>query len=257
MHHSPDTILTESCSIVGFPADVKEVILGDKGAIKGARPGTILVDMTTSSPALAKEINDAATKKKCIAIDAPVSGGDVGAKNATLSIMLGSDDEKAIEQVRPLLEVMGKTIKVMGPSGSGQHTKVVNQILIATSMIGVVECLLYAQRAGLDLSQTIAAVGAGAAASWSFNNYGPRLITGDIAPGFMVEHFIKDLKIAIDESRTLGLQLPGLHLACDLYERLSKLGHAKSGTHSLMIALADMNKTEFKTSGPWVTKKPL
>lgn len=230
------------------------MLLGDKGALKGARPGTILVDMTTSSPALANEIAAAAKKKGCTAIDAPVSGGDVGAKNATLSIMVGGAQEP-IDAVLPLFQVMGKTIKVMGGAGAGQHTKVANQILIATTMIGMVEGLLYAQKAGLDLNETISAVGAGAAGSWSINNYGPRLVKGDIAPGFVVEHFVKDLKIAIDEARAMGLKLPGIELACELYERVIKIGHGRSGTHSLMIALAEMNKTEFETTSPWITKK--
>lgn len=228
--------------------------MGDTGVLRGARPGTILVDMTTSSPALAKEISLAAEKKGCSSIDAPVSGGDVGAKNGTLSIMMGGE-RGAIETILPLLEVMGKTIKVMGGPGAGQHTKMANQILIATTMIGMVEGLLYAQRAGLDLMETIAAVGAGAAGSWSINNYGPRLVKGDIAPGFMVEHFVKDLKIALDESAAMNLKLPGLELAYELYTRLMTIGHAKSGTHSLMIALAEMNKVNFQTTGPWVTRK--
>jgi 3-hydroxyisobutyrate dehydrogenase len=210
--------------------------------------------MTTSSPALAKEIALAAQRKQCSSIDAPVSGGDVGAKNATLSIMIGGEPEP-IDRVMPLLQVMGKTIKVMGGVGAGQHTKMANQILIATTMIGMVEGLLYAQRAGLDLNETIAAVGAGAAGSWSINNYGPRLVRGDIAPGFMVEHFVKDLQIALEESAAMGLQLPGLELAHSLYRRLMDMGHSKSGTHSLMLALADMNKISFQASSPWVTKK--
>lgn len=223
--------------------------------MEGVKEGTILVDMTTSSPALAKEINEVAVKKRCVAIDAPVSGGDVGAKNGTLSIMMGGNESEAIQSIFPILETFGKTIKIMGPSGSGQHTKMANQILIATTMIGMVEGLLYAQKAGLDLDETIAAVGAGAAGSWSINNYGPRLVKGDIAPGFMVEHFVKDLKIAVEESKALNLHLPGLHLALELYNRLIHLGHSNSGTHSLMIALAEMNNTSFKTTGPWVTKK--
>lgn len=210
--------------------------------------------MTTSSPALAKEIASVAAKKGCSSIDAPVSGGDVGAKNATLSIMVGGERD-AIDATMPLFEVMGKTIKVMGAAGAGQHTKMANQILIATTMIGMVEGLLYAQRAGLDLNETIAAVGAGAAGSWSINNYGPRLVKGDIAPGFMVEHFVKDLLIAIEEARAMGLKLPGIELAHELYERTIKLGHGRSGTHSLMLALAEMNAVEFKATGPWVTKK--
>lgn len=230
------------------------MLLGEKGALQEIRPGTILVDMTTSSPALAKEIAAAAEKKGCSSIDAPVSGGDVGAKNATLSIMIGGAQEP-IDAALPLFQTMGKTIKVMGGVGAGQHTKVANQILIATTMIGMVEGLLYAQKAGLDLNETISAVGAGAAGSWSINNYGPRLVKGDIAPGFMVEHFVKDLKIAIDESRNMGLNLPGVELACELYERVIKIGHGRSGTHSLMIALAEMNATNFRTTAPWMTKK--
>lgn len=180
----------------------------------------------------------------------------MGAKNATLSIMIGGAQEP-IDATLPLFQAMGKTIKVMGGVGAGQHTKVANQILIATTMIGMVEGLLYAQKAGLDLNETISAVGAGAAGSWSINNYGPRLVKGDIAPGFMVEHFVKDLKIAIDESRNMGLKLPGVELACELYERVIKIGHGRSGTHSLMLALAEMNAIDFRTTGPWMTKKEL
>lgn len=239
---------------MGYPSDVREVYLGKGGVLEGVNAGSILVDMTTSSPALAKEIAREAEKLKCAAIDAPVSGGDVGAKNGTLSIMMGGDAE-VVDAIQPLLVLMGKTIKHMGPQGAGQHTKMANQILIATTMIGMVEGLLYAQRAGLDLNETIAAVGAGAAGSWSINNYGPRLVKGDIAPGFMVEHFVKDLKIAIEEAKAMDLHLPGIELAHDLYNRLIRMGHARSGTHSLMLALAEMNNVTFQASGPWVTKK--
>src|SRR5262245_3518563 len=176
-------------AIVGFPKDVREVFLGAQGALAGSRAGTVLVDMTTSEPSLAREIYDAARAKDVASIDAPVSGGDVGAKNAALSIMVGGDAE-AVEAVRPLLECMGKTIIHQGGAGAGQHTKMVNQILIATNMIGVCEALLYGHKAGLDLSTVLQSVGGGAAASWSLNNLGPRIIQRNFEPGFFVEHFI-------------------------------------------------------------------
>jgi 3-hydroxyisobutyrate dehydrogenase len=227
-------------AIVGFPKDVRVVFLGPDGALAGSRPGTILVDMTTSEPSLAREIYDAAKAKGVHSLDAPVSGGDVGAKNAALSIMVGGD-APVLEAVKPLFECMGKTIVYQGPAGAGQHTKMVNQILIATNMIGVCEALLYGYKAGLDLKTVMQSVGGGAAASWSLNNLGPRIIERNFEPGFFVEHFIKDMGIALDEARRMNLALPGLALANQLYLAVQAQGWGRKGTHALMLALEQLS----------------
>ncbi|HMF12231.1 MAG TPA: NAD(P)-dependent oxidoreductase, partial [Gemmataceae bacterium] len=229
--------------IVGFPRDVREVFLGQSGALAGSRPGTVLVDMTTSEPSLAREIYDASKAKGVASIDAPVSGGDVGAKNAALSIMVGGDAE-TVEAVRPLFECMGKTIVHQGPAGAGQHTKMVNQVLIATSMIGVCEALLYGYKAGLDLKTVLQSVGGGAAASWSLNNLGPRIIDRNFEPGFFVEHFIKDMGIALDEAKRMNLSLPGLALANQLYLAVQAQGYGRKGTHALMLALEHLSNVK-------------
>ena len=226
-------------AIVGFPSDVREVFLGDEGVLAGCTEGNIMVDMTTSSPGLAVEIADAGKAKGVGSVDAPVSGGDVGAKNAALSIMVGGDDD-VVEAVTPCFEVMGKTIKHQGPPGSGQHTKMVNQMLIAPMMIGVCEALLYAYKAGLDPLKVLESVGSGAAGSWSINNLGPRIIKRDFEPGFYVEHFIKDMGIALDEAKGMGLCLPGLALAEQLYQSVKALGYGRKGTQALMLALEAM-----------------
>ena len=223
-------------AIVGFPKDVREVFLGPQGALAGSKAGTVLVDMTTSEPSLAREIYDAAKAKGVYAVDAPVSGGDIGARNAALSIMVGGD-AAAIEAIKPLLECMGKTIVHQGPAGAGQHTKMVNQVLIATNMIGVCEALLYGYKAGLDLKTVLQSVGGGAAASWSLNNLGPRIIDRNFEPGFFVEHFIKDMGIALDESKKMGIVMPGLALANQLYLAVQAQGLGRKGTHALMLAL--------------------
>jgi 3-hydroxyisobutyrate dehydrogenase len=226
-------------AIVGFPKDVREVFLGEQGALAGSRPGSILVDMTTSEPSLAQEIERAAKGKQVGSVDAPVSGGDVGAKNAALSIMVGGEKE-AVQAVQPLFECMGKTIIHQGPAGAGQHTKMVNQILIATNMIGVCEALLYGYRAGLDLNTVLQSVGGGAAASWSLNNLGPRIINRNFEPGFFVEHFIKDMGVALEEAKRMNLSLPGLALANQLYLAVQAQGWGKKGTHALMLALEQL-----------------
>jgi len=223
-------------SIVGFPADVREVVLGPSGALEGARPGATLVDMTTSEPSLAREIATAAQARRVRALDAPVSGGDVGARAATLSIMVGGE-AAVLDDVRPLLERLGRTIVLQGPAGAGQHTKMVNQMLIAANMVGVCEALLYAQRAGLDPLTVIASVGSGAAASWAINQLGPKIASRDFAPGFYVEHFLKDMDIALREGKRMGLALPGLELALHLYREVAALGHGRSGTQALILAL--------------------
>src|SRR5438270_7183862 len=234
-------------AIVGFPRDVREVFLGSQGALAGSRPGTVLVDMTTSEPSLAREIYEAAKAKGVASIDAPVSGGDVGAKNAALSIMVGGDAE-AVPAVRPLLECMGKTIVHQGPAGAGQHTKMVNQVLIAANMIGVCEALLYGYKAGLDLKTVLQSVGGGAAASWSLNNLGPRIIDRNFEPGFFVEHFLKDLGIALGEARRMGLALPGLALAEQLYVSVRAHGLGRKGTHALMVALEGLSNVRDDTA---------
>lgn len=230
-------------AIVGFPKDVREVFLGPQGALGGSRPGSILVDMTTSEPSLAREIYEAAKAKGVGSLDAPVSGGDVGAREARLSIMVGGDAE-VVEAVRPLFECMGKTIVHQGGPGAGQHTKMVNQILIATNMIGVCEALLYGYKAGLDLNTVLQSVGGGAAASWSLNNLGPRIIQRNFEPGFFVEHFIKDMGIALAEAERMNLCLPGLALAKQLYEAVRAHGLGRKGTHALMIALERLSNIQ-------------
>jgi 3-hydroxyisobutyrate dehydrogenase len=227
-------------AIVGFPKDVREVFLGPQGALAGSKAGAVLVDMTTSEPSLAQEIYKAAKAKDVNSIDAPVSGGDIGAKNAALSIMVGGD-APVIEAIKPLLECMGKTIVHQGPAGAGQHTKMVNQIVIAGNMIGVCEALLYAQKAGLDPTTVLQSVGGGAAGSWSLNNLGPRIIARNFEPGFFVDHFIKDMGIALDESKRMGLSLPGLALVEQLYLAVQAQGYGRKGTHALALALEQLS----------------
>ena len=232
------------CSIVGYPGDVREVLLGDDGALGGAAAGSVLVDLTTSEPSLAVEIAGAAAAKGVASVDAPVSGGDVGARNATLSIMVGGDEE-AVERVRPLFETIGKTIVRQGGPGAGQHTKMVNQTLIASAMIGVCEALLYAYRAGLDLETVLSSVEPGAAGSWSLTNYAPRMLKGDFEPGFVVEHFVKDMGIALAEARRMNLSLPGLALVQQLYVALMAQGQGRKGTQSLILALASLSNVDW------------
>lgn len=235
-------------TMVGYPADVREVILGEQGVVAGAAKGTVIVDMSTSEPSLAVEIAEIASDQEVKSLDAPVSGGDIGARNATLSIMVGGE-ARTVTAVRPLLEVMGKTIIHQGPAGAGQHTKMVNQTLIATGMIGVCEALLYAYKAGLNLETVLEAVGGGAAGSWSLNNYAPRMLKGDFAPGFMVEHFIKDMEITLNEARRMDLALPGLALAHELYLALRAQGGGRDGTQSLIRALARISAVDWPELG--------
>ncbi|QDU29167.1 2-hydroxy-3-oxopropionate reductase [Anatilimnocola aggregata] len=232
-------------AIVGFPRDVREVFLGTEGALAGSKPGNILVDMTTSEPSLAVEIYDAAKARGCYSVDAPVSGGDVGAKEARLSIMIGGDRD-VVEALHPCWETMGKTIIHQGAAGAGQHTKAVNQTLIASNMVGVCEALLYAYKAGLDLNTVLQSVAPGAAGSWSLSNLGPRIIANNFDPGFFVEHFIKDMGIALDEANRMGLALPGLALARQLYVALKAQGHGRDGTHALMLALGQLSGVEWR-----------
>lgn len=227
-------------SIVGFPRDVREIVSGPQGILAAASPGMIYVDMTTSQPALAVEIAATARQQGVAALDAPVSGGDIGARNGTLSIMVGGD-LAAFQQLQPLWQLLGKTVVHQGPSGAGQHTKMVNQTLIATNMIGVCEALLYAYRAGLDLDKVLQAVGGGAAGSWSLANLAPRIIANNFAPGFFVQHFVKDMAIALEEANRMQLALPGLALAHQLYVALESQGKGHLGTQALHLALASLS----------------
>lgn len=231
-------------TIVGYPQDVREVTLGTEGTLAGARGGSVLVDMTTSEPALAREIFEAARAQGVQAVDAPVSGGDVGAREARLSIMIGGEPE-VVAALDPLFRAMGKTIVHQGPAGAGQHTKMVNQILIATNMIGVCEALLYGSKAGLDLNSVLQSVSTGAAGSWSLNNLGTRMIAGNFDPGFVVEHFLKDMGIALAEAKRMKLAMPGLALAEQLYRAVEAQGHGRKGTHALMLALARLSNIEW------------
>ena len=227
-------------SMVGYPSDVEEVILGEAGALAGLAPGSAIVDMTTSRPGLAVRIADEALAKGVMALDAPVSGGDIGAREARLSIMVGGVAE-AFEALMPLWKLMGATYVFQGSAGCGQHAKMVNQILIGSSMVGLCEAMLYAKLAGLDPELVLKSVSTGAAGSWSLSNLTPRILKGDFAPGFYVDHFVKDLSIAIDEAEKLGLNLPGLSNAKRAYEYLQSLGHGSSGTQSLILAMAKQN----------------
>jgi len=233
-------------TMVGYPADVREVILGRDGVLAGAQPGNVVVDMTTSLPTLAVEIAGAAAAKGVHAVDAPVSGGDVGAREARLSIMVGGD-AAVVEALRPCFEAMGKTIVRQGGPGAGQHTKMGNQVVIASTMVGVCEGLLYGHRAGLELPTVLESIASGAAGSWALSNLAPRVLANNFDPGFFVEHFVKDMGIAMEESKRLGLAMPGLALAHQLYLSLCALGHARDGTHALQLALAAMSGINWKS----------
>lgn len=227
-------------AIVGFPQDVEDVFLGENGILSVNNGCRIVVDMTTSLPSLAVQIAQRAAAKGIGALDAPVSGGDVGARNGTLAIMVGGESA-VYDEVLPLFKIMGENIALMGGPGAGQHTKMSNQILIAGTMIGVCESLLYAEAAGLDQQAVIDIIGKGAAGSWSINNLGPRIVRGDFDPGFFVEHYLKDMGIALREAEALGLSLPGLALVKQLYEAVKAQGHARLGTQALMLALRRLN----------------
>lgn len=226
--------------MVGYPADVRQVVLGEEGVLAGCRPGMILVDHTTSSPELAVEIAAAARARGVASLDAPVSGGDRGAREGTLTVMVGGDDT-ARQAVAPCWEPIAKTVVACGGPGTGQQTKLTNQIAIAAGMVAMCEALVYASRAGLDLETTLRAISSGAAGSWSLSNLAPRILAGDFQPGFFVEHFVKDMRLALDECRRLGITLPGLTLAESLYARLIDQGHGRLGTQALILALADID----------------
>lgn len=244
---SPRAVAAQSdvvFTMVGFPQDVRDVYFGENGVLAGVKRGTILIDMTTTAPSLAQEIAVAAKAKGAQAIDAPVSGGDVGARNATLSIMVGGD-KTAFNAALPLLQVLGKSIVHQGGAGAGQHAKLCNQIVIAGTMIGVCESLLYGYKAGLDLDTMLQSIRTGAAACWTIDNLAPRILKGNFDPGFFVDHFVKDMGLALEEARRMNLTLPGLELVHNLYRRVQALGHGRKGTHALMFALAEISHVRF------------
>lgn len=226
-------------TMVGFPVDVREVYLSPGALIDSAKPAAVLVDMTTTSPSLAVEIYDKAIARNIYTLDAPVSGGDIGARNATLSIMTGGD-KQVFDAIVPLFSIMGKKTVYQGKAGAGQHTKMCNQIQIAGTMIGMCESLLYGYKAGLDLETMLSSISGGAAACWSLDNLAPRILRRDFGPGFFVRHFIKDMGIALEEARRMELSLPGLALVQQLYQSVSALGYAEKGTQALMLALENM-----------------
>ena len=223
-----DVIIT----IVGFPVDVESVYLGEDGVLAQARSGSLAIDMTTSCPNLASRIAQEAAAKGIEVLDAPVSGGDIGAREARLSIMVGGS-VSGFERALPLFEIMGKNIVHQGPAGSGQHTKMCNQIAIASGMMAISEAMAYAKKSGLQPETVLKSIESGAAGSWSLTNLAPRVLKGDYAPGFFVKHFIKDMKIAIESAQAMGLELPGLQLAKKLYDQLASNGCEDDGTQAL------------------------
>jgi 3-hydroxyisobutyrate dehydrogenase len=225
---SADVVFT----MAGYPADIEEIYFGENGIFENSHTGQIVIDMTTSSPSLAIRIAEKALKKGMGAMDAPVSGGDIGARNGTLSIMCGGEKE-VFDKVLPLLSIFGSNIVYLGFAGAGQHAKMSNQIAIATNMIGVCEAIVYAEKAGLDPEKVLQSISSGAAGSWSLSNLAPRMLNGDFEPGFYVKHFIKDMKIALLEAEQMDLKLPGLELAHDMYEKLSNEGYEDKGTQAL------------------------
>ncbi len=242
-------LVAQNCDVlftmVGFPTDVEDVYFGKNGIFTGLEEAKassackpILVDMTTTKPSLAVKIYEKAKTIGCEALDAPVSGGDTGAKNATLSIMVGGD-ASSLAKVEPLFKLMGKSIVLEGKAGAGQHTKMANQIQIAGTMVGLCEALAYSKAAGLDLETMVATISKGAAGCFSLDSYAPRIIKGDYAPGFIVEHFVKDMKIAIEESHRMGLKLKGLELVESMYEELCKKGYGRCGTQALVKVIGD------------------
>ena len=233
-------------TMVALPIDVEEVYMGENGIFSTQGACRIVVDMTTSRPSLAQTIARTAEERGIDSLDAPVSGGDIGARNATLAIMVGGKKE-IFDTVLPLFQLMGQIISFMGGPGAGQHTKMCNQILVAGTMIGVCESLVYADKAGLDQQSVIDIIGKGAASCWSINNLGPRIVSGNFEPGFIVEHFIKDMGIALQEAEVVGLSLPGLALVHNLYLEVKAQGHGRLGTHALMLALKALNENPEKT----------
>jgi 3-hydroxyisobutyrate dehydrogenase len=239
-HDSPGEAAKRSdivITMLGYPSDVEAIYFGEAGVLQHAKAGALLIDMTTSSPALAKRIAEAAAARGLAALDAPVSGGDIGARSGKLSIMAGGS-QQAFGAALPILCHMGVNIVHQGEAGAGQFTKMCNQIAIASTMIGVSEAIVYAESAGLDPKQVLKSIEAGAAGSWSLSNLGPRIIGGDFAPGFYIKHFVKDIRIAVESAEELGARLPGLALARQLYERLIELGEENSGTQAIYKLIA-------------------
>ena len=241
-HDSPRELAAQHdvvISIVGYPDDVEEIFTGDRGVLsdtKENRKCRLAIDMTTSQPSLARSLYEKGDEAGVTFLDAPVSGGDVGARNGTLSIMVGGDED-ACQEALPILEVLGGEIHLQGGPGAGQHTKMVNQTIIASTMIGMCEGLVYARKSGLDPARVLQSVSGGAAGSWSLTNLAPRILREDFDPGFFVEHFVKDMEIALSECESMGIRLPGLQLARDLYGEVMKSGGAKMGTQALYSAV--------------------
>lgn len=224
-----DVVIT----IVGYPTDVESTYFGEGGIFEAAEERHLLIDMTTSTPTLAKKIHEAGKARGIATLDAPVSGGDKGAKEGTLTVMVGGAEE-AFKKAEPILNTFSGKMMLQGPAGSGQHTKMANQIMIAGTMTGMTELLVYAKAAGLDMERVVEQVGAGAAGNWSLSSYAPRILKEDYSPGFFAKHFLKDLKIALDEAEKMGVDLPGTRLAKELYEELGKRGHENDGTQALI-----------------------
>ena len=226
---------------VGRPDEVREVYFGEQGVFDGLQAGAVVVDMGTTPPSLSREIAARAASLGAHAVDAPVSGGDIGARNASLSVMAGGEED-IVDSIRPLFDCMARTVAWMGEAGNGQHTKMANQLAVAGTMIGVCEALVYAARAGVDLEKLVAVISKGAAGCWTLDNLAPRIIQGDDAPGFMVDHFVKDLGIALSECEQMGIKLSGLELANQLYRQLQAAGHGESGTQALIHAIRQLQK---------------
>ncbi|MEC8333765.1 MAG: NAD(P)-dependent oxidoreductase [Verrucomicrobiota bacterium] len=222
-------------AIVGFPQDVESVFLGSDGIVENAKSGAIIVDMTTSRPALAKKIANIAAKKGIQSLDAPVSGGDIGARSGSLSIMVGGERD-AYDQIFPLFQLMGENVVYHGPAGSGQHTKMANQIAIASTMLAMCESLTYAKKAGLDPQAVLKSISNGAAGSWTLDNLAPRILREDYEPGFFVKHFIKDMQIAIDSGESMGVDISGLKIAKTKFDQIAEEGFLEKGTQSLIKA---------------------
>jgi len=224
-----DIIIT----MVGYPHDVEEIYFGEQGLFAGVNKGSVLIDMTTSTPTLAKKINDEGKKIGVYTLDAPVSGGDIGAKNGTLSIMVGGDSN-TFEEMMPIFKMLGENIVYQGEAGAGQHTKMCNQIAIASNMIGVSEAIVYARKSGLNPETVLKSISSGAAGSWSLSNLIPRALKEDYSPGFFIKHFIKDMGIALEEAEKMNLRLPGLELAKKMYDSLAERGEENNGTQALI-----------------------
>jgi len=247
-----DVVLT----MLGFPKDVRDIYLSREGLLAKARPGQVFVDLTTSEPALAREIVERAREQDVSVLDAPVSGGDAGAKQGTLSIMVGGDPS-AFEAVKPVLGVFGKLLVHHGAAGCGQHAKLCNQITIAGTMVGVCEALLYAHQAGLDGEKLLESIRQGAAGCWALDHLAPKILQRDFAPGFFVEHFIKDMGIALVEANRMGLLLPGLAVVHKLYQAVQTYGHGRSGTHALFLALEHMSPTHLVPANGSLPSSPV